>query len=240
MNSIEAILLAAYLFFCCLPAYLLTMKPERGCLPILLIIAGFPGALAALIVMGINEIDEKQRRKEGQREREVRQSEQEAEQRRLDQIEEARQARYEANRRAAYSTFLNSSATSDIIEMISKPCPQYRPSEIHVSHKDVSSYFNGSFAAVFDFTTQGVPLLDPYSVFEVNGKEYPASPRDDIRINQPLLLAEAISARMGNIYEVTPIIKWKISHRDSDDGFVIYGEGHQDYVQLRLRATRSF
>ena len=99
---------------------------------------------------------------------------------------------------------------------------------------------HGSFAAVFDFTTQGAPLLDPYSVFEVNGKEYPASPRDDIRINQPLLLAEAISARMGNIYEVTPIIKWKISHRDPDDGFVIYGEGHQDYVQLRSRATRSF
>lgn len=149
------------------------------------------------------------------------------------QQESARQARYEAKKKVVYSNYLNSALTTDIIEKISKSCPQYRPSEIRVSCLDVIGYYNGSPVAVYDFITNGVPMLERYWIFKVNGKDQYVSPDDDIRINYPMILAEAINARMGNIIEAVPVFTdLKNSHEDYGDETVTITEGNQEYVQL--------
>lgn len=241
MNPLDIFFYLVYVFFFCVPAYLFTMNHESGffagCFASMMTILGFPGAIAALVVMGIRERNQKIRTIRGAKER---QQEQAAEQREKEQIEAARRARYESKRATIYAKYYNSALTEEIIRIISEPCPQQRPSEIRISHRGVSSYYNGAQVVNYDFITHCIPTLEAYRVLNVNGKEYFSSPSKDIRINYPLLLAHAINELMGKIYVVNPIMRWKISHKDYDDEVVTYEEGDQDYVQLQLRGTRSF
>lgn len=244
MNALDKVVISFFIFLwgpICIFAYIIVRQNGWAYLGffetighIFAVIIGFPGAILGFLVNGIFGIRSWIWGKQAQREKE-------AERQRQETIETARRARYESKRDAIYAKYYHSKLTGEIIKTISEPCPQCLPSEIRVYSWGVFSYYNNVQVAEYSFSTYNVARLEDYHEYRYNGKIHYANPDEDISINYPLLLAKAINSRMGNRYNVRPIIIWDHEYKkyECDDEYYTADYGTQEYVKLGLPVERK-